>query len=422
MKSQAIIEKLRLFKQDSSGQFGVWTALLAVPILGLTTFLLDFRQSQAQQMEVASALDSAALAAVINQNITEEERATYAREYFWDQISKPDYITLDVEEASSNRVTLHALTQTPTSVAKAVGVLKIKSRDTSTAVLTQGDTVVCALALDPHGENAFTVTQGAKFFAPTCSVQVNSNHPKAATVGFGGKATAKDFCITGGASGNFAPHANTECGRVEDPYVGRNAPDTGPCVDEDEINAKLNHWHSTSKGITLQPGTYCGSFVLRSKVITFEPGVYTFKGGPLIFTGGSKINGDGVSFVLEGDNAYIQSINGSKVDLKAPASGPLAGLAIFQKNKGVALPDASRLTSTFQSGGELNIVGTVYLPDQKIKFINGGKLSSQAPATSFIGHSLFLSTGAKLNVKVDHRAAGLPPLLPRSDEGARLVR
>ena len=196
MKKQPTSNKRLPFSQDTSGQFGVWTALLAVPILGLTSFLLDFRQSQAQQMSVTSALDSAALAAVINQNISEEERATYAKEYFWSQVPASDYITLDVEESSDQRVTLHAVTQTPTSVVKAIGVKKINTRDSATAVLTQGDTVVCALALDPDGANAFSVTQGAKFFAPTCSVQVNSNHPQAAKVAFGGKATAKDFCIT----------------------------------------------------------------------------------------------------------------------------------------------------------------------------------------------------------------------------------
>jgi len=47
---------------------------------------------------------------------------------------------------------------------------------------------------------------------------------------------------------------------------------------------------------------------------------------------------------------------------------------------------------------------------------------SAAPATSFIAHNILFSGEAKVNVNVDHEKGGVPPIMPRSDEGARLVQ
>ena len=68
------------------------------------------------------------------------------------------------------------------------------------------------------------------------------------------------------------------------------------------------------------------------------------------------------------------------------------------------------------------MVGTAYLPEQRIEFIGGSISEAQAPATSFIGYQLLFDEGAKISVAVDHQTAGLPPLLPRSDESARIVQ
>ena len=385
--------------------------------------MIDYRKSESTRTRVSDALDSAALAAVTYQSINAQQRSKYAEEYFWDIIPKTENITLAVGESSDKRVVLKAETRSPTSIARAIGISEIVSQEESSAILTKGF-VVCALALDPSMERAFEVRDGASFFAPNCTVQVNSKHPKAAVIGTGGTATAKDFCVSGGVQGPFIPSANTQCGAVMDPYTNRVPPNTGACKDQKEIDDILGHWHAVSKGVRLSPGTYCGGLYLRSHKVHFEPGTYTFKDGPLILNSGARVTGNGVSFVMSGKNSFVRVLNGSTINVAAPSSGALKGLVFFQDKSSQTQHGtrATRLVSVFQSGANMIITGTVYLPTQQLTFIDGSASITQAPATSFIANNIHLSRGAALNVAVDHRAAGLPPIEPRAEEGARLER
>ena len=176
-------------------------------------------------------------------------------------------------------------------------------------------------------------------------------------------------------------------------------------------------------GVTLQPGTYCGGLNLHAKNITFAPGEYVIKDGPLVFDSGTVAKGEEVTFVFAGRDASLQIDLGSTLDLSAPERGDLAGLVFAQYLEAehgaeATLPSAE---SVISSGGNLNLIGTAYLPTQKISFVGGSISAAQAPATSFIGYQLRIDDGAKINIAVDHLQAGLPPILPRSDESARLI-
>jgi len=47
---------------------------------------------------------------------------------------------------------------------------------------------------------------------------------------------------------------------------------------------------------------------------------------------------------------------------------------------------------------------------------------TRAPATSFIAHQISIRDGADIGVAADHIAADISPILPRSDDSARLVK
>jgi len=72
-----------------------------------------------------------------------------------------------------------------------------------------------------------------------------------------------------------------------------------------------------------------------------------------------------------------------------------------------------------------NVLGTLYFPKQEIK-ISGeeSQMGSHAPATSFIADKIEFAgkEGSSVSVKVDHIRAGLPPMMPRVEDGARLVK
>ena len=85
-------------------------------------------------------------------------------------------------------------------------------------------------------------------------------------------------------------------------------------------------------------------------------------------------------------------------------------------------PNSLQAKSEIKSGGGLNIIGTAYFPTQELVITSESPVASQSPATSFIAYRLKFGGKSNMQVHVDHEAGGIPPLLPRSDEGARLVK
>ena len=431
---------IKQYQQNTNGQFGVVFALLAVPLVAISTLALDYNFAQKERLKLSSALDDTALASILDQTLSEAERADYADAYFKQFFDESKDIDLKVLESSDKRVSLVAKANVPTTMASIIGKDNITVSDTAVSKLTEG-AVVCMLTLDPDGEHSFEVAHGAKFSANTCSVQVNSTHKEAAIVHNGSKASAKDFCVSGGAVGLefFDPFVNTECGVVSDPFQYRRIPAPGTCQAPDILEEKLSDyrseifyptvvWNGTALatiegGVTLEPGTYCGGLNLSGKHIKFAPGEYIITGGPLLFGQGTKAYGEDITFVMAGKEATLLVEDGSNIDLTAPAKGDLKGLVFAQyveTELGAAgiLPSAE---SIIRSGGTVKIVGTAYLPTQKVSFIGGSISAAQAPATSFIAHQIRIDDGAAISVDVDHQTAGLPPILPRSDESARLV-
>lgn len=127
---------------------------------------------------------------------------------------------------------------------------------------------------------------------------------------------------------------------------------------------------------------------------------------------------------MSGEKAVVNINQGSHFFVDAPKDGPYAGLAFMQdvdKLRRVTgrFPDGE---SYFHRGSNIRIVGTAYLPTQKISFEGGSLYASQAPATSFIDYNIIIGDGSYISVSVDHEKAGVPPILPRSDDGARLSK
>jgi len=87
----------------------------------------------------------------------------------------------------------------------------------------------------------------------------------------------------------------------------------------------------------------------------------------------------------------------------------------------VEKPELPTGESIIRSGVDLQITRTGYFPEQKILFRSGSLTAAQAPATSFMAYQVSIGDGSKIAVAVDHEKAGLPPILPSSDESVRLV-
>ena len=414
----------RLFKsylRDQRGQFAMWLGVFALPLAGLAMFSLDYHMANKRSVELSSALDSAALAAVTNQLLSEAEREAYATDYFHKNFQISEEIKLTVVDASAERVELTASGVINLSMGNLFGFKGIKVAERSVSVLTR-ENVICVLTLNPSGPESFSLVQGAKFDSPTCAVQVNSSHPEAAFVDRTSSASAKDFCIRGGAVGKFSPGVNTECSEVADPYIDRQAPPLGPCVNLSYLKSKGQKLEIGGT-VELEPGTYCEDLTIFGQDVVFKPGTYILDNVELWINQSAEVYAEDVTFVLHGADSVFYVEKGSTFYLKAPSEGPMAGMAIFQ-NADDKLRYAKRLPtgrSELSGGAKMTIIGTVYLPTQAIEVSGKSSYGNLAPATSYIGYDVFMGRDALVSIKVDHQAAGLPPILPRSDEGARLV-
>ena len=426
------------YRKDQSGQFAVLFGLIIVPMMIAIAYVGDMTYAGKVKSELNASLDAAALAAVINQNFNETERAKFATDHFNENFEFSSMFTLNVVDASPKRVELSATGGFPSYIGAMTGQKTFDITTHATSVLTSED-IICMLALDPSSEGAFSVTKGASFYGKDCSVQVNSSHASAAIVDSKSDAVAKAFCTTGGAKGTYTPYANSDCARIDDPFANVPGPVVNPLTDCSSLGAlsasnltgaiqEMAQWLVITNNAVLLPGVYCKTISFEGTNITLMPGNYIFQENVSFFNG-SHVKGNGVTLILNGPNSTMELMGGSSLVLKAPPVGTYAGLAIFQNRhtagSGTGMSTASG-TSEIRNGSDMDITGTVYLPTQRIYIGRDGNTSvtskyvTVAPATSFIAHQIHLDSSIT-SVAVDHLAAGLPPMLPRSDTGARLI-
>ena len=190
-------------------------------------------------------------------------------------------------------------------------------------------------------------------------------------------------------------------------------------------------------GAVLTPGNYCGGLTVAGADVTLKPGTYHMTDGPFVVKDTASVVGDGVTIILGGRNAHLKVESEGRLSLKAPKQGSLEGLVVVEdtseKNSSFFAStsafdnddddgEAERLTSRITSGGELIVTGTVYLPTHAVEVTGDDSgLGSHAPSTSFIADTLLFDGTGQVRISVDHEAAGLPPVQPRSEDGARLV-
>jgi len=418
----------RKFNRDTGGHIAVITALVGLPLVLLAGGGLDMNRAVSKKTAISAALDTAALASVIPDNLTVAEREAFAQETFDNNYLGDVPVTLQIN-AARERVEMIGTAHVPTLFGGVVGVDTLSVSDSAAAVLTKSD-VVCVLALDPAGDRAIEFKDQATYNSPACSVQVNSTSNIALVSDVVTPPVAKTFCVGGISRGQFAPYVKHACSPIADPYAHLTPPNDGWCIPPELVSGYLSVFESGSatedtfgNNAVLIPGTYCKGLKIKGVNVTFLPGTYIIKGKDMEFSKDSQATGNDVTFVLK-DDVKLAVRTGAQVDFKAPNTGIYAGLVFYQApstpkvGKKPKLPTA---ISTIESGGGLNITGTAYFPTQELVITSDSPVVSQSPATSFIAYRLSFGGKSNTQVHVDHEAGGIPPLLPRSDEGARLV-
>ncbi len=431
------LNTLRAYSRESSGQVAVFFALVALPLLICISAALDYTNAVSQKTKVKNALDAAVLAAMNNNALKPSEKEDYALKYFTDNYSGKVPVKLNAT-ATENDVTLSGEAAAELSIGKALGMKEIVIRSTSRAEIASENTI-CVLALGTSGTGV-SFSGGLAYDSPTCSVHSNSRDAKAIVSTSSAKPSAKSFCAVGGTRGNYEPYAKGECKQIEDPYKdvippmeswcspiaalqGASSNSSNPYANSQLVNDIGGFVGGIQDNVILIPGTYCGGVSITGKNIVFLPGDYIMLDGPLRVVAGAQATAENVTIAFKGTGAQLQIDEGSDFVIKAPATGPRAGLAFMEVIEGSASNDSA--VNYIRGGSALSVTGTVYFPTQEIE-VKGGvnTVGSKAPATSFIARSLTFTgdKGSKIDVKVDHVSAGIPPIMPRAEDGVRLAQ
>lgn len=438
----------RSYRRDAGGQIAVITALVGLPLLLMATATVDISRAHSRNESVRSAIDAAALAAVIPNNMTDSERYDYAQSVFDKNYFGDQQVTLGFT-GGRERLDIVANTQVPTIISGILGIDYVNVQEETAAELTISD-VVCVLALDPSGDRALEFKDQAVYSSPACSVQVNSTSPFAMVSGVVTPPIASSFCTTGISHGVFSPVVKNACSPIDDPYKdlvipkiatscdhrsavtinGTNTADTLYGASEGDLGTALTGESLVGNNTVLAPGIYCKGLKIAGANVSFLPGVYHVWGN-LEFTSYAQAVGDRVTFILKGESNSLLIRDGAQVWLRAPDQGLTAGLVFWNKYLqfipyifGKIPPSPNRViaTSEISSGAGLTIIGTAYLPDHELVISSSSPVASQSPATSFIARRIRFEGRANIQVHVDFETGGIPPMLPRSDDGARLVR
>lgn len=251
----------------------------------------------------------------------------------------------------------------------------------------------CVLALDRSNSRAAEVG-GAAAVSLDCGLYSNSKAATSAYAGGTGALNAVEVRASGGVEGES--NITTEQGIFEqqvptaDPYADITfSPPPAACA---ETNLKVN------ANMTISEGCYWNGISVHSgATLTLNPGTYYIDRGTLTVNGGATLKGTGVTIVFTGSggNYADASINGgATVDLKAPKTGPTAGIVFFGDR---AAP--TNTTFKLNGGSTQNFEGAIYTPQASLEFAGGS--NSTTSCTQIVSRVVKFTGNANLDLSCE---------------------
>ncbi|MCB1377127.1 MAG: Tad domain-containing protein [Alphaproteobacteria bacterium] len=314
--------------------------------------------------------------------------------------------------AENQTVSVEALVEVPTIFLRIAGFDTMTDRLRSSATAEVESQPVCVLALKSDDGTGIAFEGSGEMKAKDCVVWSNATGMQSVVFDGGGKVSTSRLCARGrvGSLGRFTvkPNPESDCDPVDDPMKDWTPPQFDGC------NYRIEGW-VTRTTAQLDPGVYCGGLKVDAKNIFLSPGVYVVRDGPLILRGSSKIVGKSVSFLLDGNDARLDIDGKSQVELKAPQSGPMAGIVIAA-SRGV-----SEYNSTVAGRSDLKIGGVIYLPTHNLTYYGESDTRAASPVTTIIANTIEIGGESYLEVKNDKSKAKYAPVVSTRSGTVRLI-
>lgn len=267
----------------------------------------------------------------------------------------------------------------------------------------------CVVALDTGSETSTTTSGSTNLQFPSCSLYINSPYTNALNMNGGAVIHPNIAYIAGGYSGSGLTTENGVYLGVDpliDPYRNVTVPSFSGC---DSNNYNLNAGKSETKTVGAS-GVYvfCNGVTLNGNAsLTLGAGTFIIDRGQLTMQGGATLTAtSGTTIILtttvSSKACATTKINGGAVvALKAPSSGSLSGVAIYQDRR----CSDHTLSNDLNGGGTQNITGAIYFPQQIVNYA-GGASTGGAQCTqliawiiNFTGNSTFNSTCSGIGVQ-----------------------
>jgi Flp pilus assembly protein TadG len=260
----------------------------------------------------------------------------------------------------------------------------------------------CVLALDRSDITDVADNGNTTLNLNSCNLYVNSPSNSAltlkgqATINANAAFISGNYTTSGQASLNTTAGTFTGAAAANDPYADVAIPSYTGCN-------QTNYSLTGNKSQAFTPGSsgimvFCnGLSVSGGSSVTLSPGTYIINGGSFSIAGNSSISGNGVTIILTGSSgtgyATASISGGADINLTAPTSGPLAGLAIFQDRNA---PQNANSPNSFTGGTNQNVTGAIYLPNQGVTF-NGGTTTGGAVCTQLVALTITFNGNAAFN-------------------------
>ncbi|MBL8296305.1 MAG: hypothetical protein JNN08_30960 [Bryobacterales bacterium] len=386
-------------------------AVSAVVLFGFAGLAIDVGSLHLRRVRQQTAADAAALAATLERAAGRADQATAAarlaaQQHGFTHGSNGVTVTVNFPPSSGDYTTENSAGEVivtasgPTYFMQALGVGSQLLR--TRAVAKPGPDPNCVYALDPS-ENDGLKMSGSAAVNVSCGIFVNSSASKAVNLSGSACITASSVKVVGSVASSsscpITPTATTGVTPITDPLASLTPPAYGGC---DYTGYKLG-----GGADTISPGVYCkGIVVSGGGQLTMLPGTYIMVGTGLDMSGGSsKVVGNGVTVYNTFNGSYafggFTLSGGGDFQLKAPTSGPYAGILLFEDR---AAPTAK--PSTLSGGTSSWLEGAVYLRNNTLK-LSGG--SSVAAYTVLVADKFELSGSSSLGSDYSGLSSG-PPL------------
>ncbi len=398
----SVPRRLARFIADRAGNTGLAFALAAGALVTVAGGAVDFADLSARRARMQAIADGAALAGAKEFRLGNSAvdvvggvAANFARKSLGADATTTA-VTPSVDNVAKT-VTVTLAADVRTWVLSAITSTRVEVAATARVV---GGAPICVIGLNAAAPSTVLMDKSARLEAPGCSIYSNSTKSTGLMAKNNAVIKAAFICSGGGKSspgpGSFTPDPQTDCPVLSDPLAARPQPTAPGCTQTGLV--------ISGGSAVLNPGTYCGGITVDAgAVVTMNPGIYAFKNGPLVVTGGSSLSGTNVGLFMTGTGSVIDFEAASTVSLTAPKTGDMAGMLVFEDRSA----PTGQVHAIYSDNARM-LLGTIYLPRNRLHVAANKPVADQSAYTIVVADQFTLSEGPTMVLNTNYNSTNIP--------------